>query len=383
VATFADRKIEAFVGPRALGAADDLEAEIVRFIDAAEDSVDVAVQELDSAPIAEALIRKRLARKSVRLVLNHSYLMEDEPPPPNGAGIDRWAGDAADHKVNRDIFAALSRCQVEVRLDFNHAHIFHQKFVVRDLRLRSDGRWQAGGHPALLTGSANFTDTDTHTNLNHVLVFHHRDVAEEYGKEFAEIYGGEFGRGRIGDKPKTFDVGGVPVKVLFAPDHGPEAEIIKQLLKCPPGDSIRFAVFTFSGSSGIDDALLVLHGAGRLVHGVVDRGQSSHDWSAAKWLVEGGIEIRVPRRREGLRKLHHKLMVIGDSTVVAGSFNYTEPANLFNDENLLVCGAPYETSEGVEVNRDECKRLAGHLTEEIDRILADSEPWRPPRPPER
>lgn len=111
-------------------------------------------------------------------------------------------------KVNRDIFAALSRCQVEVRLDFNHAHIFHQKFVVRDLRLRSDGRWQAGGHPALLTGSANFTDTDTdtHTNLNHVLVFHHRDVAEEYGKEFAEIYGGEFGRGRIGDKPKTFDV---------------------------------------------------------------------------------------------------------------------------------------------------------------------------------
>ncbi|MDQ3239991.1 MAG: hypothetical protein M3Q43_01090, partial [Actinomycetota bacterium] len=94
MATFADRKIEAFVGPRALGAADDLEAEIVRFIDAAEDSVDVAVQELDSAPIAEALIRKRLARKSVRLVLNHSYLMEDEPPPPNGAGIDRWAGDA-------------------------------------------------------------------------------------------------------------------------------------------------------------------------------------------------------------------------------------------------------------------------------------------------
>ncbi len=109
--------------------------------------------------------------------------------------------------------------------------------------------------------------------------------------------------------------------MLFAPDHAPEAEIIKQLLKCPPGDSIRFAVFTFSGSSGIDDALLVLHSAGREVHGVVDRAQSSHDWSAAKWLVEGGNEIRVPRRREGLRKLLHKLMVIGDSTVVAGSFN--------------------------------------------------------------
>jgi hypothetical protein len=234
VAAFADDQIEAYVGPRALGAADDLEAEIVRFIDEAEDSVDVAVQELDSAPIAEALIRKRLAGKSVRLVLNHSYLME-EKPPANGGDIVRWATDEAANKVNRDIFAALSRCQVEVRLDFNHAHIFHQKFVVRDLRLRSDGRWDTGGRPALLTGSANFTDTDTHTNLNHVLVFHHGDVAREYGKEFAEIYGGEFGRGRIGDKPTTFSVGGVPVKVLFAPDHAPEAEIIKQLLKCPPG----------------------------------------------------------------------------------------------------------------------------------------------------
>jgi hypothetical protein len=47
-------------------------------------------------------------------------------------------------------------------------------------------------------------------------------------------------------------------------------------------------------------------------------------------------------------------MVVGASTVVAGSFNYTEPANLFNDENLLVCGAPYPESEGVAVDHAEC-----------------------------
>ncbi len=35
------------------------------------------------------------------------------------------------------------------------------------------------------------------------------------------------------------------------------------------------------------------------------------------------------------------------------------------------------------VDRYESKRLASHLAEEIDRILADSEPWRPPRPPDR
>jgi len=33
----------------------------------------------------------------------------------------------------------------------------------------------------------------------------------------------------------------------------------------------------------------------------------------------------------------------------------------------------------VEVDREESKRLAAHLAEEIDRILADSDHWRPPR----
>jgi phosphatidylserine/phosphatidylglycerophosphate/cardiolipin synthase-like enzyme len=37
-----------------------------------------------------------------------------------------------------------------------------------------------------------------------------------------------------------------------------------------------------------------------------------------------------------LRKLHHKLMVIDDRIIVAGSFNYTQPANDYNDENLFV-----------------------------------------------
>src|SRR6266511_2094485 len=42
------------------------------------------------------------------------------------------------------------------------------------------------------------------------------------------------------------------------------------------------------------------------------------------------FELFVPRRQGAfakLRKLHHKVMVIDELIVVAGSFNYTEPAN--------------------------------------------------------
>jgi phosphatidylserine/phosphatidylglycerophosphate/cardiolipin synthase-like enzyme len=278
-----------------------------------------------------------------------------------------WGDAALPLNDNRRLLGALQRAKIDVKADLNPA-IFHQKFAVRDVR-------ETGA--AVLTGSANFTGTDCHTNLNHVLVFDDHDVEMEFAREFAEIWGGEFGRGRIGKPPKTHGVDGVPVKVLFAPDHGPEAEVVKQLLKCPKGDRIDGAMFTFAGSSAIDDAMIVLAGAERTIRVVLDRGQSSESqtWSAARWLQEGGVDVLVPRRRKGLRKLHHKLCVVAGSTVVAGSFNYTEPATLFNDEALLVIGSPHPESEGVDVDAAACEAIAGFFRAEIDRIAAASDPW--------
>jgi phosphatidylserine/phosphatidylglycerophosphate/cardiolipin synthase-like enzyme len=138
-------------------------------------------------------------------------------------------------------------------------------------------------------------------------------------------------------------------------------------------------MFTFAGSSAIDDAMIVLQGAGRTVRVLLDRGQSrpSEEWPAARWLKEGGVDVRVPRKKPGLRKLHHKLLVVHAPTVVAGSFNYTEPATLFNDEALLVIGSPHAQSEHVEVDAAACAEIAGFFRSEIDRIGADSEVWPP------
>ena len=56
MAAFANGKIEAYVGPQELGAADSLEAVIVDFLNGARSSLDIAVQELDSEPIAQAIL---------------------------------------------------------------------------------------------------------------------------------------------------------------------------------------------------------------------------------------------------------------------------------------------------------------------------------------
>ena len=125
--------------------------------------------------------------------------------------------------------------------------------------------------------------------------------------------------------PSAYDLGGVPVKVLFAPDHTPELEIMKQMLKVDRPE-IDFAIFTFAGSSGIDDVMLALARGRHDDQGRARPWPRRQNWAAPRTGQRTEHRALLPRRRRGfadLRKLHHKLMVIDERIVVAGSFNYT------------------------------------------------------------
>ena len=101
---------------------------------------------------------------------------------------------------------------------------------------------------------------------------------------------------------------------------------------------------------------------------------------APKWLQHPNIQLRIPKRKgvlASLRKVHHKLMVIDNRIVIAGSFNYTAPANEYNDENLFVIGSPHEEVEGITVELDPVRDIATHMRAEIERLYALSEPFVP------
>jgi phosphatidylserine/phosphatidylglycerophosphate/cardiolipin synthase-like enzyme len=159
MADFAAGKIQVFAGPQELGAPHDLEQVIVEFIDGAEKTLDIAVQELDSEPIAQAIIDARWRGISVRVFLEQDYLDSKSPPRSRvRVGADESEEDAirrvqwtevhrrVDERTNRDILAALLRNGIDVKADYN-PNIFHQKFIVRDYR-RS-----AKPNSAVLTGS--------------------------------------------------------------------------------------------------------------------------------------------------------------------------------------------------------------------------------------
>ena len=358
--------VELYAGPAVLGGPDDLDAVVRAFIAGAKKRLLIAVQELDSRAIAEAILAAKVAKVRVQLILEGDYLIEDPPI------ADPWAEVGA-NEDNRAIHSAVLRAGVDVITDLN-PKIFHQKFVVRDPCLPT---------AAVLTGSTNFTLTDTGknppgagsvsgNNLNHVVVLHGEEAAGQYLAEFERYRSGTFGElhERHEPKPSEFRLANIRVKPLFAPMHGPEMELMKQMLKART--SIDFAMFTFAASSGIDDTMIRLAGSFQRLRGVLDRTQGAQDWAATQPLKAAGVQLFQNKPGTGVRKVHHKLMVLDERIVIAGSFNYTAPATTLNDENIIVLGDLEEADPVAEAAQ---RQLASYALTEIERIISDlSEP---------
>ena len=328
---FLNGRFQAFLGPSGVaGAPDDLETVIIDFIDQCEHTLDVAVQEIDNPRITDAINRAARRKRPgtnkyvrVRLITEGDYLKEDKPvdPPDKEVALD----------INRNNFVTLLRGAVDAKIDFN-PKIFHHKFVIRDL---------GEAREAVLTGSTNFTTTGTHRNLNHIVIFHDIGVAAAYQSEFDQLRDGIFGARSpklTSTDPLTLEIEGSPVQIMFSPDNNPELRIVNEILKAQT--SAYFMMFTFAKSTTIDDVLITrLKGGDFEVVGVLDGSQSAHSWSPHKALLKKGAKLR----RETLPnngKLHHKLIVLDDHTVIGGSFNYTGPANQYNDENLFLVRDP-------------------------------------------
>lgn len=141
---------------------------------------------------------------------------------------------------------------------------------------------------------------------------------------------------------------------------------MKQMMKAR--SRIDFAIFTFAQSSGIDDTMIRLRDLGMPIRGVFDGGQGSQDWAAIPALRDAGCSLWAVHRGGGVGKLHHKLMVLDDQVVIAGSFNYTAPANRLNDENIIILGNLGTRSDSQRATQ---QRIAEFARGEIDRIITE------------
>ena len=263
-------------------------------IDAARLTVDVAAYSLSLTSIRNALIRAYERGVQVRVVMESDNMDGAAPQALIDAGIpilgDRREG------------------------------LMHDKFMVID---RSE----------VWMGSMNYTFSGTYEDNNALLHIRSTELAENYTKEFEEMYVDDmFGPDIVPETPNPdIDINGIRVETLFSPDDGVESHLLDILNNAQ--ESIYFLAFSFTSDS-LGDAIRAQAANGLTVAGVMEEQQvKSNIGTEYDPFVHAGLDVNVDGN-EG--QMHHKTMIVDDEIVITGSYNFTRSAEERNDENLVI-----------------------------------------------
>jgi len=271
-----------------------IEGPLVEAIDSARLSVDVAIYSLSLNNIRDALLRAHDRGVQVRMVMESDNLDRTDPQKLKEAGIpilgDRREG------------------------------LMHNKFVVID-------------NSEVWTGSTNLTDSGAYLDNNNLIRIRSVKVAENFTKEFEEMFvDDKFGDKIVSETPNprvTMD--GTPINVYFAPDDNVQASLVGIISNAQ--ESIYFMAFSFTADP-LGGAVRARAEDGVTVAGVMDTEQvNSNIGTEFDPFRQAGLDVY----RDGNEgQMHHKVMIIDESIVIFGSYNFTKSAETRNDETLLV-----------------------------------------------
>jgi phosphatidylserine/phosphatidylglycerophosphate/cardiolipin synthase-like enzyme len=158
-------------------------------------------------------------------------------------------------------------------------------------------------------------------------------MAENYTKEFEEMFvGDKFGQDVVKETPNPrVIIEGTPIDVYFSPDDGVQASLLDLLENAEK--NISFMAFSFT-SDEVGDMMRARAKDGVQVQGVMEEEQvKSNIGTEFDPFKQAGLDVRIDGN-EG--QMHHKVIIIDESIVVTGSYNFTNSAETRNDENLLV-----------------------------------------------
>jgi phosphatidylserine/phosphatidylglycerophosphate/cardiolipin synthase-like enzyme len=88
----------------------------------------------------------------------------------------------------------------------------------------------------------------------------------------------------------------------------------------------------------LSDALIRAHRRGVKVELIQDEKSSHNNRDAVAQMIEAGIDVR----SDGKHAIqHNKVMLIDDSIVITGSYNFTNSAEKRNAENIIILKSEY------------------------------------------
>ena len=321
-------------------------------IDSAKYSVDLCIYDLEEMRIANALVRAKERGVRIRLITdNHNRTDAGELDEKiweklRSGGVISIDDDGDVYMPNGEI---IDSDLVNAGADM------HNKFAVIDMLsedINDDFVW---------TGSTNLTYTGAY-NTNNTIVIKDAEIAKVYTEEFNQMWGSDgetpnpnqakFHKDKDDVSQHVFDVGGVKVEVYFAPINRDRSkpsvsDRIVEIINTETQSDVRFQAFAITPNIPISQAMWNISIDPDIqLEGVIDPGFfSRYRNTGAIW---GSPEAQLANRmivpaRE-TRKLHSKLILIDvnddspddEAVVIAGSYNFSNNAELSNDENTLI-----------------------------------------------
>lgn len=277
-----------------------IEEKLIGFINSAQNSIHIASFEFNLPRVADALINAKARGVNVR------WVTDDE----NGLNID------ADPK--RGQFTRLIQSGIEVKDDAGRTALMHNKFWIFDKQIT----W---------TGSTNITVNGIYKQNNNVIVIRSSEIAMIYEREWEELWAAQLGP----RAPSTISsqwaiLNGNAIQVLFSPEDKALGNLIALVNDAQV--SVRFLAFSYTDYP-LAQAMIARAQSGVDVKGVFETFGSNSPRSELKTLWCANL----PVRQDGNGSfLHHKVVIIDNSIVFTGSFNFSTNADDSNEENAII-----------------------------------------------
>ena len=222
--------------------------------------------------------------------------------------------------------------------------LMHAKYIIIDGKI-------------VISGSANMTLSSFSSDNNFMVRLESEEAAKIFTDEFEEMYldlifGEESPRSKAASSIKLSD--GTTIYVRFSPDDGID-DMIEKLIAAA-NDSVYMLAYSFA-SRDIAERLQAADKDGLDVIVICEDGKAYTDGGGQCGpLAEAGVQVYVDGYKDTL--MHEKVIILDDSVVIAGSYNFTRSADKRNDEQVLVI---------------QNKEIADLFLAEFDKILAEAE----------
>jgi phosphatidylserine/phosphatidylglycerophosphate/cardiolipin synthase-like enzyme len=297
---------------------------LVKFIQGAKHSLDVAIYDMKNPDVLAAL-KQMSAKVSLHI------LYDGGSGPKTGGGST--AADPKPPGTETAIIAAGLKSFAQ-SVKEKGSHLMHDKFIVRD-------------GASVWTGSGNFTNGGLLLQDNNFLTIDSPAVASAYSKTFGDIgspgHSASHTTGAPGGTLQT-KIGSVKLSLLFSTQAKEGESIEQEILNRLTGARKVRVISMLISDPGILASLLTLKGVD--IQGVVDPHEMKNVMRKKAsdpvfWFANGDPRfVAAPSHAfiaQGDKNdfMHNKVMIVDDKVVITGSYNFSESAEL-NDENLLI-----------------------------------------------